>query len=168
MSRFEFHLVTDPVKHRVNDRQARVDYYKIHGKDNVIFDAVIDGSLGDTDWVCDFCNETLNASEPIMCDESNAWCKKCLAVELSKSIRKGASGEQQALIAICECCVNNIAMDKDGQEKVFSSYFLSVGEAIGQKVGMELEEVSINDDGRIINNDGNEIHLNHLKRNEDG
>lgn len=159
MSRFEFHLVTDPVKHRVNDRQARVDYYKIHGKDNVIFDAVIDGALGDTDWVCDFCNVTLDASEPIMCDESNAWCKKCLADELSKSVRQG-----QALIKICECCVNNIAMDKDGQEKVISSYILSVGEAIGQKVGMELEEVSINDDGRIINNEGEEIHL---KRNED-
>ena len=54
--------------------------------------------------------------------------------------------------------------DKDAQEKVISSYILSIGEAIGQKVGMELEEVVIDDDGKIIDNKGEEIHL---KRNED-
>ena len=160
MSRFEFHLVTDPVKHRVNDRQARVDYYKIHGKSDVIYDVIIDGGLADDEWVCDYCNETIDASEPIMCDESNAWCKKCLANELSKSVRQG-----QALIKICECCpMALMPYDKDAQEKVISSYILSIGEAIGQKVGMELEDVVIDDDGKIINNKGEEIHL---KRNED-
>tara|TARA_R110000744_G_scaffold57051_1_gene120132 strand:+ start:355 stop:696 length:342 start_codon:yes stop_codon:yes gene_type:complete len=103
-------IITNPILHRQKDRAERTAYYDKHGKDNVIFDTLIDTDIPNDLWVCDFCNVSIevvdlaNQPKSIWVHLGYALCGNCVDDIVSKEDNTTETINSSD-VEFCNCCV---------------------------------------------------------------
>tara|TARA_R100001163_G_scaffold52589_1_gene39928 strand:- start:848 stop:1354 length:507 start_codon:yes stop_codon:yes gene_type:complete len=146
-------MVVDPVKHRVNLRQASVDYYKIYGKPPNVIDTVIDYGLPDDLWICDVCNDDIQlipseamkqygfGRSPIIQDDSYAYCTKCFMKLLIRKM------QGRLAIKVCNCCIDTDIFDSDEKMQGFIMFWLGdVKQSMSNTYGKDTTFVPVAED----------------------
>ena len=98
-------IVKNPVLHRAKDRLSREEYYKKNGRNDVMFDTLLDTGIGDDDWICDFCNVSIEVGtkdnpQSVLIHGSYALCPSCIKEYKTKYPEEFINQQD------CKCCID--------------------------------------------------------------
>ena len=103
-------IISNPIRHRANDRAERTAYYEKYGQDDFVFDTLTDTNIPDDLWICDFCNvpievvDLANQPKSIWIHLSYALCGNCVDDLVNKE-----DDTQDTInsndVEFCQCCV---------------------------------------------------------------
>ena len=103
-------IISNPILHRRKDRAKRTAYFDKYGRDDFVFDTLIDTNIPDNLWVCDFCNLSIevvdlaNQPKSIWVHLGYALCGDCVDEQIAKEDNT-MDTINSSDVEFCNCCV---------------------------------------------------------------